>query len=443
MNRAFLLTCLALHLGLASATAQIAARVERFELDGIDVLILPTGVRNVVTLRGSLPAGDAVAKSTNPALATLAGAMLDQGTKRQNKFAIAEQLEAVGATISFHVDDNVLRIAAKCLRQDVKLVVELVAEQLREPAFDPDEFSRLKGRLTGALQRQLESTDARAFEAFLQAAYPPEHPNRIPPVREFIAALEAASLEEVKAFHAQHYGPAELILVLVGDIDAASARDAIATGFDGWTGGTPVLRAPSPAQGPPDTPRVQTVRMEDKPSVSVVWGQPTGLSYTHQDALALRVGTAILGSGFTGRLLARIRDREGLTYGIGATVANDTFNDGDWSIRGTFAPELLDQGLAATRQELVVWHRDGVTAQELEERKTNLAGVFKVQLATTEGLASILLQTVQRGLPLSWIDEYPEKVRALNLEQVNGAIKRHLDPGQMLLVRAGSVPEGS
>ncbi|HEX2101523.1 MAG TPA: pitrilysin family protein, partial [Candidatus Synoicihabitans sp.] len=327
-----------------------------------------------------------------------------------------------------------------CLRRDVPLVISLIAEQLREPAFDPGEFEKLKSRLAGALRRQLENTDAQAREAFNGAIYPREHPNYVPPVREFLAALATAELDDVKTFHARHYGPKGLTLVLVGDVDVAATQAAVRQGFDGWQGGSAILRAKLPATMSADAVPERTVRMADKPSVSVVWGQSSGLRHGDPDALALRVGTAILGSGFTGRLLANVRDKEGLTYGIGAVLTNDTFNDGEWRIVGTFAPELLDQGLASTRRQLDSWHQAGVTAQELHDRKSNLAGSFKVQLATTDGLAATLLQTVERGYDLTWIDEYPAKVQALTLEQVNNAIRRHLDPKKMVLVRAGTLP---
>ena len=126
--------------------------------------------------------------------------------------------------------------------------------------------------------------------------------------------------------------------------------------------------------------------MADKPNVSVIVGQPTGLKYSDPDALALRVGTAILGRGFTGRLMANVRDKEGLTYGIGAGLANDSLVDGEWRITANFAPQLLDKGMDSTKRELDSWYKDGVTAQELDRVKSALIGTFKVGMATTDGL---------------------------------------------------------
>jgi zinc protease len=209
--------------------------------------------------------------------------------------------------------------------------------------------------------------------------------------------------------------------------------------FGGWTGGLAPLttsvgaRAAAPIQ-------TQTVALEGKPSVSILLGQTTGLRYRDADTLALRVGTAVLGTGFTGRLMSTVRDKEGLTYGIGAGISDDTFNDGTFGISASFAPQLLDKGLASTRRELRKWWTDGVRAEELAERKQSLVGTYQVGLSTTGGLATALLSTAQRGLDLTWLDRYPDAVRALTLDQVNAAIRKYLDPDKMVLVEVGTLP---
>ena len=81
------------------------------------------------------------------------------------------------------------------------------------------------------------------------------------------------------------------------------------------------------------------------------------------------MATSVLGTGFTGRLMSSVRDKEGLTYGIGASISDDTYNDGAFGISASFAPQLLDKGLASTQRELRKWWRDGVRAEELAERK--------------------------------------------------------------------------
>jgi len=409
----------------------------RTKIDGIDLLAYRTGVKDVVYLRGSLPAGNDKDPAGNPVIARLTGAMLDRGTTLHTKAEITSQLEAVGASIDFTTDDHAVEVSAKCLAKDVPLVVSLIAEQLRSPAFSEEEFAKLKKQMVGGLKRALENTDFRSSDEFTRAVYAAGHPNRQPTVDEKLGAIQAAKLETVRQFHATHYGPAHFTLVAAGDIDVAALQGEIGKAFAGWTGGTAPL--PAPQSAPADSPRERTVFMADKTSVSITLGQATGLRYGAPDYFALRTATAVLGSGFTGRLMANVRDKEGLTYGIGSSLNRDTYTDGDWAITATFAPALLDKGIASTKRQLTKWYSEGISAEELAKRKDNLVGSFKVGLATTGGLTQVLLLSMERGKDASWLDEYPEVIRALTLEQVNSAVKKHLDPDKMVLIQAGTV----
>lgn len=419
------------------ASAGIAEKATRSKVAGVDLITYPMGVEDVVTVVGSLPAGDAYAIAGNISAASLVGAMLDKGTTRQDKFAIAKQLDSVGAQLSFSVGSQTASIHGVALKKDVPRLIRLLAEQLRYPAFSADEFAKAKTQFEGALRPALEDTKFRADEAFSRLAYPEGHPNRQFEVSQWLEASRKLTLEEAKAFHAKYYGPAHLTLIFVGDVDAPLIRKEIASAFAGWKGGVDVSRTIEGAV--PRAPTEQTVALRDKASVSVVLGQATGLRYQDADRLPLAVGTAILGSGFTSRLMSTVRDQEGLTYGIGAGLTEDTFVDGRWTISASFAPTLLEKGVASTRRELERWWRDGVTASELEARKTNMVGAYQVGLATTAGMAGAMLQTVNRGKPLAWLDQYPKAIEALTVEQVNTAIRKHLDPAKMALVEAGTL----
>lgn len=444
MKRILFCSAVVIGIALLSATValgQMADKVVREKISGIDLIAYKTGVEDVVTFRGSLPAGDSFAPKNNLAIPTLVGEMLDKGTTKRDKFAIAQQLDDIGAKIDFAVGGVMLEFNGKCLRKDLPVVISLLAEQLRIPAFSPEEFAKLKKQISGDIQRAMESTDFRAQQAFSATVFPVGHPNYAPPPKEFVAAVEAANLEDVKAFHAAYYGPAQATLVAVGDVDIDVLKKDVATAFAGWTGGTPVTQFPKGA--PATERREQTVQMADKPNVTVMIGQGSGLKFSEPESLALRVGTAALGSGFTGRLMANVRDKEGLTYGISAGVADDAFADGVWEITANFAPNLLEKGMASTKRELDAWYAEGITAAELERVKTNIAGTFKVGLATTDGLSKALLNAVHRGYDVTWLDEYPKRVAALTLPEVNAAIKKHLQPEKMTIIKAGDVPGAS
>ena len=422
----------------APAAANMADQAHRSKVDSIDLITYRSNVKDVVVVIGVLPAGDAMVESGNIAIPTLSGMMLDRGTKALDKFSISEKLENVGAEISFIVGVQSLEIRAKCLRKDLPLVIETMAAELRTPALLVGEFNKAKEQFVGELEASVQDSSALASEAFGRAIFPEGHPNRPHTMKEYIPAAKGANLEQIKEFQAKYYGPAHMTLVVVGDVNDADTQADVAKAFSGWSGGQDYLRAAKPAATA--TASQITVPLADKPSVNVLYGQASGLRYTDPDNLPLRVGTAILGRGFTGRLMSTVRDKEGLTYNIGASMGDDSIVDGVWEVSASFAPALLSKGVESTRREVNKWWKDGITEQELAARKQGVVGSYFVSLSTTEGLAETIVANVQRGYDPSWLDGYPKAVKAVTRDQVNAAIKAHINPSAMVLVEAGSVP---
>ena len=182
--------------------------------------------------------------------------------------------------------------------------------------------------------------------------------------------------------------------------------------------------------------------MEEKTSATQRIALTTGLRRTDENYLALSIGNSIFGmGGFSARLMSIIRDDEGLTYGINSFLQGDTFADGQFAISGTFSPDLLAKGLNSTQREFKRWVNDGVTEEELKAAKTRAIGGYKVGLSTTSGMASSIHSITQRGYKPSYMDEYPEMINAITLEQVNSAIKKYIDPDKAIIVVAGTVTE--
>ena len=427
----------------ALASAGMAEHVGRKTIDGIDVIGYPTAIKDVVTIMGAFPAGDAhaAADHDNAAVATLTAMMLDRGTTKEDKFAIAKKLEGVGASLRFGVQGQSLQIQARCLKQDLPVVIGLMAEQLRTPAFSQGEFEKARQQFIGELKNAMDSVQERSDEAFRRAVFPAGHPNHEPALDEYLAAAQTVTLDEVRTFYRKYYGPDHMTLVLVGDVNMSRIQGTVAGAFRGWKGGVDYLRDAKPANLTEPQDQTIAVEMPGKTSTVLSIGQATGLRYKDPDTVPLMVGTAVLGSGFTGRLMHTVRDKDGLTYHIEAEMSDNTFTDGSWQIMGTFAPELLDRGTASAQRVLEHWWADGITDEELAARKTNLIGSYQVGLANTSGMARTLLSTVLRGRDVTWLDQYPKTVDAVTLPQVNAAMKQHLNPAKMIVVKTGTLPK--
>ena len=182
----------------------------------------------------------------------------------------------------------------------------------------------------------------------------------------------------------------------------------------------------------------------DKSSADLVTGHGIGIDREHDDYYPVMMSHFILGGNFSARLMATVRDQEGLTYGIQETTGGvEKGNDGYWYIWGTFGPDDLGKAQKSIDKQLDLWYKKGVTEEELASKKTTITGMYQVGLDTTVGLATRILTTAERGKELSFMDEYPQIISALTLDQVNEAIRTYCDPGKRITVVAGTVGESN
>lgn len=421
-----------------AAQAGIADRVVRTQAGSIALLTYPMSPHEMVSLVGVMPLGDADAasKTANPAVPLLTGMLLQEGSARRDKVAISALLDSLGAQLSFQSDGGYVGIRGQCLTKDLPTLIDLMAEQLRQPAFRPEELAKAKTRLEAAVRNAGENPSVRATEALYRSIYPDSHLNAPVPRERMLEAIAAATLDDIKAFHRTYYGPAHMTLVVVGGADPGRLQSTVTKAFAGWSGGKALVRqSPPPTASQADT---QRIAMKDKASISVMLGQAIDLRANDADYLPLSAAVNILGNGFTGRLMAGVRDKEGLTYGIRASLSGLSQMNGGFFIASSFAPPLLDKGIASTRRILDVWWKQGITQAELDARKDGMIGRHQVAMETTGQMAAMIAQTVLQDRPLSDLDTYSERIRALTVEQVNTAIRAYLDPAKMTLVEAGT-----
>lgn len=428
--------------GSETVTPSIAEQiVDSIPLEGLRLLTMQTDVDEVVTMRGSFLGGDMYNPEDNSMVADVTAAMLDQGTKDKSKFEISEALESVGARVSFSSDQYRVRFNARCLKDDVSLVLSLIAEQLREPAFNKKDLDTVAKRYVGNLKRSKDDTNQQAARKFLQTLYPDNHPNYPEDVDTRIADIEAITVKDLKSFHKKNYGLGTVTLVAVGDVDnkeiSREARDA----FDGWKTTALTIKEMDVTANSVNATKIY-VTMTDKTSTDMYIGQPIGISRNNEDYYSFMVGSFILGGNFSARLMQTVRNEQGLTYGIAAWIGGiDDGNDGYWNVWGTFSPELLEKGYEASMTQLEKWVNDGVSAEELIAKKSTITGTFKVGLATTRGMVNQILTNAERGRPNSHLDDFPGIINALTLERVNEAIKRYVNLEKIVFVAAGSVDD--
>ncbi len=410
-------------------------------LDGLTTFVMPTGVKDVVTFAGSFLGGSLFAPQSKQKIASLTAAMLDKGTQSKDKYVISDILESVGAELNFSSTRHHVQFTGHCLKENLETVIDLLVEQLRIPAFPADELATLKTRMVGNLERSKEDTKKQALTGLLRHLYPKNHPNFRLTTDEAIDQISSTSEKELNAYHRAMYGLGSLNFTAVGDVDPLTINGLLKEQLNGWEN-KPASLEPSGLKAHPAEKKEKHIHIPDKTSMDMYLGQAVGIDQDHEDFYPLMIGIYILGGNFSARLMQTVRDQQGLTYGIGSSVAGTSFgSDGYWSTWGTFAPDILDTGKNATMEQILNWFNTGVTPDELEAKKTTITGSYQVGMDSTGGLTAQILSNAEKGRTVDYLDEYPEIIKNISLDQVNGAIKRYINPDKLTIVAAGTFNE--
>ena len=423
-----------------TATETFAARVTEAQAGPARLLALPTPAEQVVSLRGSFrtqPDFAAGEELTQELMTTL----LDKGTETRDRFELARVLEDRGAELNVQSGGLRVRFSARALREDVPAVLDVLAEMLRAPQFAPEELEKERAQLAASLRHDLDDTGTQASGALARALYRSAHPSHRSRPEALLKKLAAITREKVQAYHRNQLGANDLLISVAGDLDPEALAGRIEEHFGGWAASELEARFDTDAQ--PEEERRHVVEMPDRDSVDVRLGHALpGVRRDADDYLPLYVANYVLGGNFSARLMRIVRDEKGLTYGTGSSLAGvATEHDAYWKIRIALSQDKLSEGLDATRAVVEDFVEEGVTQKELDEKKATVTGSFTVGLASTGRLARALLANAERGFDTAYLDDFPDEVEGLELEEVNAAVRRHFRPEALHEALAGTLPE--
>ena len=412
--------------------------VDSEPVEGIRLLTLKRG-SGVVTLTGSMLGGDIYA-SGNARTADMVAAMLDQGTTNMTKFEISAKLESAGARLGFFNGQARVGFSGKFLSEDTKMVFDLLADQLKNPLFAEEDLNKVKKRQVANYKRSKESTRGNATNNMLKAFYGAGHQNSPTDPDKAIEEIKKITPKNLKDFHLKNYGAGTMVIVAVGDVDHNSLESLIKEGFGGWKK-SPLKEKKETGTANKASDKVY-VTMQDKTSTDFLVGTALGIDRYHPDYLPLYVATHTLGGNFSARLMQTVRVKEGLTYGINSSMRGfGNGNDGYWMVGGTFSPKLLSKGESSTLREIKKWAEEGITQKELDITKSTLTGGFQVGFDSTGGLAGGILDAIIVHGDLTYLDSYPERIKAITLDEANTAISKYIFFDDLYQVAAGTIDE--
>ena len=412
--------------------------VQSEPISGVRLFSLERG-SGVVTMQGSFLGGD-VYSNENRRVSDMVASMLDQGTKNMSKFEISEKLESVGARLSFFNGQARVGFSGKFLEEDTEMVFEIMADQIKNPLFSEQELEKVKKRAIAGYKRSKESTRGNAMNNMLEAFYGKDHQNSPTNPDQAIEDIKKITAQNLEEYHRKNYGTGSMVIVVVGDIKHQELEKMVKESFGEWKK-SPLNTKQEERVASKKAGKVY-LTMQDKTSTDFLVGTALEIDRYHPDYLPLYLGTHTLGGNFSARLMQTVRVKEGLTYGINSSLSGfGNGNDGYWMVGGTFAPQLLSKGESSTLREVKLWLEKGITQKELDVTKSTLTGGFQVGFDTTGGLASGILSAVVTHNSLEYLDNYPEQVKKITLDQVNEAIKKYITLDGLYRVAAGSIDQ--
>ena len=306
------------------SAANIESRSQRTKLpSGISVVALPKKTRGgIVNMRLTLRFGDLESLHGTSAATRLLGAMLSRGTSSRTRQQIRDDLNKYRAKMGFSSSAGVLTCTLECKRNTLQPVLDLVSDALNNSNFPEEELTTLKQQMVASYEQQLSDPQALAQLAVIRELRPfePGDPRYVSTIAEKLAEIKAVEADELRELYASMIGGKTGELTIIGDFDpqevVAQLGPAVAK-----LGGTQVYKR---LERPSVKVRqaFEQIETPDKANAVYFAGSVMPIRDDHPDYPALLIGNDIFGGGgaLSSRLGDRVRQKEGLSYGVGSMM---------------------------------------------------------------------------------------------------------------------------
>jgi zinc protease len=267
--------------------------------------------------------------------------------------------------------------------------------------------------------------------------YPKGDVRYVASIDEQIEEIKALNLEKVKSFYKDFYGASDSLVTFVGDFDANEVQKQIGDLFASWKSPKKFVRVDTKYQKL--APKAEVFQSPDKPNAMWIAGSTFRMTDTDPDYAALTLAGFIFGSSpMNSHLFARIRSKEGLSYGVGAQFSIPTKDDvGVFFAYAICAPQNTPKVETIFKEELSLILEKGFTAEEVDAAKKSWLQLQQVSRGQESSLVSLLTDRRLWDRTMAFDSELEKKIEALTPEQLQAAVRKHIDPSQISFFRAG------
>ncbi len=409
--------------------------VSRFTLpNGITVICRPNFSSPSIYLTGYLACGSLQEPLEKLGLANFVASSLMRGTKKRTFQQIYNELESIGASMGFSASVQTTGFSARALSEDLPTIIELLAQALRFPVFPQEQHQRVRSQLLTMLAMRAQDTGEMASLEFDRLLFP-EHPYGRP-VDGYPETVAAIDQSDIAAYHRQNYRPEGMVIVLVGGVEPKAALEMVEKHLGDWQNeSNPIPATITIVEKPSHTIRSHY----DIPGMSqtdLVMGT-LGPARSSPDYIAAAIGNNILGQfGMMGRIGDVVREKAGLAY-YASTSLNASMYMGSWEVSAGVNPANLQKAIDLIISEINRFVKEGVTATELADSKSNFVGRLPLMMESNAGVGAALVNIERYQLGLEYYQQYAAKVEKVIETDIIETARKYLDMNALVISSAG------
>jgi zinc protease len=423
-----------------ATSENIEARTKRLKLDnGMRVALLQKKTRGA-TAHASLilRLGDEQSLFGTDPIGSLTAAMLNRGAGNLTRQQIQDEFDRLKAQVTFRGESTGVVVSIETIRENLPAVLKLVTTVVRQPTFPEQEFEVLRNERTTALEAQRKEPDAVGRLALARHGnpHPKGHVRYVPDFEEAIANTRGATLAQVKAFHASFYGADSATFAAVGDFDEAAVMTALREGLGNWKSAKPYKRVPNPSYAMPPA----QVKLETPDKANAYFGSQLRFAMRDEDPdyAAMLLANYIVGGGTGSMLWKRIREKEGVSYGVGSGFAASPYEPSAlWTASAIYAPQNAERLEQAFREEVMRVHTQGFTEQELKDARSGVLQRRQLDRAQDGSLAGLLASMLEIDRNMAFHGALDRKLGALTLAEATAVFRKYVDPAKLVYIYAG------
>jgi zinc protease len=421
--------------------ANIDARTVRVTLpNGMKLALLSKKTRGgTVNASLAIHFGDEKSAFGKSTIGSMTGALLMRGTQKHTRQQLQDELDKIKTRMGASGSSTGADVTISTLRANFPAALRLAAEVLRQPAFPESELQLIRQASLGRIEQTRsdpQSMATLAMNRHMFGSYPAGDPRHVSTIEESVAALNAVTIDEVKKFYSDFYGGSNAELAIVGDFDATEIQKLATELFGDWKSPaqyTEVTRTYSKIE-----PENRMIEAPDKTNAFFAVGMLLNLDQNDPDYSKLIFLNRLFGGDTDSRLFRRIRDKEGLSYGVSSYLrAGVKEHLGQFVVYGIANPENTPKMEVAFKDEVNKLLTTGVDAAEVETIKKAWKQEVQLERSSDNSLVALLQRNARLGWTMQHEADLDKAIASLTASDVNAAAKKWIDPTALSYFKAG------